>query len=154
MNIYLNIFRKIIVADLQQKYVGRHTRTSLYSTKSDLYYNNKVFVDGECLHDTIKDAAQWIIYLTTKPNNMIHIKCVLGLCDEFSEYNIPNEELFYWLNTSFVHFSVYKFQRKCATHGIFPNGPSVCLICEENDDKTNDLIKRSEYGKEKHLTKM
>ena len=85
MNIYLNIFRKIIVADLQQKYVGRHTRTSLYSTKSDLYYNNKVFVDGECLHDTIKKSAQFITCLPTKQNNMIYIKCDLGFCDECTE---------------------------------------------------------------------
>ena len=33
-------------------------RNSLFSTKSDAHYKDKVFPDGECLHATTKDAAQ------------------------------------------------------------------------------------------------
>ena len=54
----LNISRTRIVTDLQQKYIRRHTNSSLFSTKSDAHYKNKLFTDGECLHDTIKYASQ------------------------------------------------------------------------------------------------
>ena len=79
INIDLNIFKTILVTNLQQKSVGRHTRNSLFSTTSNAHYKYKVFPDGGCLHGTIKYAAQ---YIPIKPNNMIHIKCDLGFCDE------------------------------------------------------------------------
>ena len=41
MHIYLNRFIKNIVRDLQQKYVGRHTRKILYSTTRDAHYMDK-----------------------------------------------------------------------------------------------------------------
>ena len=85
MYIGLNISRTRIVTDLQHKYVGIYTQNSLFSTTSDSYYNNKVFIDGECLHATIKDAAQCITCLPIKANNIINIKCDLGFCDEFTD---------------------------------------------------------------------
>ena len=75
-------------------------------------------------------------------------------CDECSEYNITNEEQYDVSNSSIIHFSVYIYQGRCATHGIIPNAPSVCRLCEEDDDIKNGLIKRPTYGKDKHLNKM
>ena len=46
---------------LQHKSVGIHTRISVFSTTSHSHYKDKVFTDGECLHTTIKDLAQFII---------------------------------------------------------------------------------------------
>ena len=42
----------------------------------------------------------------------------------------------------------------CIKHGIIKNGPSLCIICEENDDMKNSLIKWPIYGKKKHLAKI
>ena len=72
-------------------------------------------------------------------------------CDEYTEYNITDEELDDRPNDSLIHFIVYIYQWRCETHGIIPNGPSVCRISEENDDIKNFLIKRPKYGKNKHL---
>ena len=83
-----NIFRTRRVPYLQQKYVKSHTRNSLFSTTSSTHYKEKVFPDGDFLHATIKDSDKCTTCLHIKPNNMIHIKCVLGFCDEFPEYNI------------------------------------------------------------------
>ena len=85
---------------------------------------------------------------------MIRINCDLGFCDQFSEYNIPDEELDDGTNASLIHFSVYIYQERCATNGKNSNRPSVCKICEENDDIKNFLIKRPTYGKKKHITKI
>ena len=57
---------------------------------------------------------------------MIHIKCALGFCDVFPEYNIPDEELYDGPNDSIVRFIVYNYQVRCATHRIIQNRPSVC----------------------------
>ena len=70
-----------------------------------------------------------------------------------SEYNIPDEELDDGHNDSLKHFSVCTYQGRCETHGIIPNGPSVCRICEENDGIKNGLIKSPTYRKKKHPTK-
>ena len=101
-----NIFRTRLVTYLQHKSVGRHIRNSLFSTTSAAHYKDKVFLDGEFLHATIKYAAQCITYITNKPKNMIHIKCALGFCDEFPGYIIPNEELDDGPNTPLFRFSV------------------------------------------------
>ena len=74
MHIDLNIFRTIIVTDLQHKSVGRHRQNCLFSTTSAVHYNDIVFKYGECLHATIKDNSRYSICITIKPNNMIHIK--------------------------------------------------------------------------------
>ena len=60
-------------------------RNSLFNKKTDTHYKDVVFPDGECLHATIQDAAQCITCLPIKPNNIIHIKCALGFCDECPE---------------------------------------------------------------------
>ena len=57
-------------------------------------------------------------------------------------------------NDSLINFSVYTYQGRCATHGIIPNGPNLCIIFEENDYIENSLIKRPKYVKKEHLTKM
>ena len=98
MKLNLNIFRKILVIDLQQKYVGRHTCNSLFITTSVEYYKDKVFPDGECLHATIKNAAQFITCLTIKPNNIINIKCDLvffmnGLSEIFQMKNYMIDQM-------------------------------------------------------------
>ena len=85
MQIDLNRFRTRLVIYLQHKSVGRHTCTSAFSNTSAKNYKKKVFPDGEFLHDTIKDTAQCISCTNIKPNNMIHIKCDLGFCDECTE---------------------------------------------------------------------
>ena len=82
---------------------------------------------------------------------MIHIKCDLVFCDEFPDYNIPHEELCDGSNSTIIHFSVYTYQYICATHRIIPNGPSVCRLCEENDDINNCLTNRPTYGMKKHI---
>ena len=46
---------------------------------------------GECLHATIKDTAQCITCLPIKSKNITNIKCALGFCDEYLEYNICDE---------------------------------------------------------------
>ena len=74
MQIDLNRFITRLVTDLQQKSAVRHTRTSFFCTTSASHYKDIVFPDDECLHATIKDAAQCITCLSIKPNNMIHIK--------------------------------------------------------------------------------
>ena len=85
IHIDLNDFRTGLVIYLQHKSVRRHTRDSLFSTTIASHYKHKVFQDGEFLQTTIKDAAQCITCLPTKPKNMIHIKCTLGFCDEYSK---------------------------------------------------------------------
>ena len=57
-------------------------------------------------------------------------------------------------NSSLIHFRVYTYQGKCATHGMIKNGPILWRICEEKDNINNGQIKRPAYGKKKHLTKM
>ena len=131
IQLYLNIFRTRLITYPQQKCFGRHTRKNLSITTSALHQKDKVFPYGGFLHDTIKDVAQYIICLPIKPNNMINIKYVLVFCDECTEYNIPNEELDDDPNTSLIHFSVYTYQGRCETHGIIPNGITVCIMCEE-----------------------
>ena len=54
IRIYLNRFQPRLVTYLQQKYVGRHKRNSLFFTTSDAHYKYKVFLDGECSYVTIK----------------------------------------------------------------------------------------------------
>ena len=66
------------------KYVRRHTCNSLFSTTIAAYQKDTVFFDGECLHDTIKGAAQRKTFLTIKLENMIHIKFALFFCVDFS----------------------------------------------------------------------
>ena len=61
---------------------------------------------------------------------MIHIKCALVFCDEFSEYNIPDEELDDGPNASLFHFGIYAYQGIFRTHGIIPNGPIIYIIFE------------------------
>ena len=87
-----------------------------------------MFPYSNCLHATIKYAAQCITYLPIKPKNMICITCDLGFCDEFPEYNITDEELYYRPNASYIHFSVYTNQIRLAKYGIITNGPSACRI--------------------------
>ena len=79
----LNIFRRILVKYLQQKYVERHIFNSLFSTKIAAYYKDKVLPDSEFLHATIKYSAKYITCFPIKPNNMIHIKCDLGFLMNF-----------------------------------------------------------------------
>ena len=81
------------------------------------------------LHSNIKDADECITCLPIKSNNLFHINCAL-VFNECLDYNIPNEELDNIPNVSFVNFSVYAYQGRCATRGIIPSGPSVCIICE------------------------
>ena len=57
--------------------VVRHTLNSSYRTKSAAHYKEKFFPGGECLHATIKDAAQTITFTHVKPNNNIRMKCAL-----------------------------------------------------------------------------
>ena len=130
MKIYLNRFRTILVTDLHQKYVGSHKHNSLFSTTSASYYKYNMLTYGEFLYANIKDADQCITCLHIKPNNMVHIKCALGFCDKFPEYNISDEELYDGPNSPIIHFRVYTYQVRCATHGIITNGPSVCRSCE------------------------
>ena len=80
-----------LVTYLQHNYVWRHICNSLFCTKSASHYKDKMFPYGEFLHATIKDADQCITCLTIKPQNMIHIKCDLGFCYVFTEYNITDE---------------------------------------------------------------
>ena len=83
------IFRTRLVTYLQQKYVVRHTRNSIFITRIDAHYKYIVLPDGKCLCGTIKDAAQYITFLNIKLKNMVHIKCNLVFCGECPEYNIP-----------------------------------------------------------------
>ena len=82
------------------------------------------------------------------------MKCALVFLYKFPNYIIHNEELYGEPNGPLICFSVYIHQVRCAKHGIFLNGSTLCKVCEENYDINNDLIKRPEYGKKKHLTKI
>ena len=53
-----------------------------------------------------------------------------------------------------IHFSVFTYQGRCATHGIITNGPSLYKIREYNDDINNGLFKSPTYVKKKYLIKM
>ena len=81
----LNVFRTILVTDLQHNSVRIHTHNSLFITKIALNYKDKVFPDGECLHALIKYGAWRITCIPIKPRNIIHINCDLGFCDECTE---------------------------------------------------------------------
>ena len=85
MYIDLNRFRTRLVTYLLYNYFVRLTLNSLFSTTSAANQKYKLFSDGEFLHDTINDVAQCITCLTNKPNNVINIKCDLGVYDEFPE---------------------------------------------------------------------
>ena len=126
MQIDLNIFITRLVIDLQLKSVRRHICNSIFSTKCDAYYKDKIFLSCECLHATIKDAPQCISCLPIKPNNMLYIKCDLSFCDECPEYNIFDEELDDERNFPLVLFSIYPYQGICEKHGIIPIRPSLC----------------------------
>ena len=65
-----------------------------------------------------------------------------GFLTSFPEYLITYGELYDGPNDSFVYFSVYTYQGRCTTHGIIPNGPIICRICEENDGMRNGILKR------------
>ena len=82
------------------------------------------------LHATIKDVAQCIYWTPIKPNNIIHMNCDLTFFDYFPKCIIPDEELDDGLNDPLIHFSVYTFQVRCLKHGIIPNVPTLCKICE------------------------
>ena len=82
------------------------------------------------------------------------MKRALGFCDECPKCIIPDKGLYDGPNDPLIHFSVYTYQGRCAKHGIIPNGPTLCKLCEENDDKQKGLINRPTYGRMKHLTKM
>ena len=110
INIYLNRFRTNIVTYLQDKYVGIQTYNSSYSTKSDSYYKQKVFPDGECLHATIKDVSQCISCTPINPNNSIQMNCDLGFCDKFPKYIIPDKQFYYGPDSLLILFSVYTYQ--------------------------------------------
>ena len=77
IQIYFKRLKARLVIYLQQNYVGRHTRNSLFITKIDAHYKDKVFPYGEFLHARVKYVAQYITCLPIKPNIMIHIKCDL-----------------------------------------------------------------------------
>ena len=83
---------------------------------------------------------------------MIHIKCVFGFCCEFPEFNIPSEELGDGQNDSIIHFIVYTYQGRCATHGIIKNGACVCIIYKWNYHIKIIIIKRTTYIRKKHPT--
>ena len=125
MHIDLNIFIIKLVSDLQQKSVGRHMRNSAYITTISEHYKDKLFPDGECLHATIKVAAQCISCNHIKPKNIIHMKCSLGFCCECPTYIGPDEEPNYGPNDPFVHFVVYTYQVICVKHGMIPNGSTL-----------------------------
>ena len=112
-----------------------------------------MFPHGECLHATIKYAAQCITCIHIKPRNIIHIKCDVGFCYECPEYNIIAEEIDDGPNDSIINFSVYTYKGRCTTHGIIKNGLSLCILCEENDDLKNGLVKRPKYEKINTLLK-
>ena len=76
-----------------------------------------------------------------------------GFFDECPEYDVLEKELDDEQNASSIHFSVYKYQGRYETHVIIPNGPSVCIICECNDDINNVLVKRPTYGNKTPLQK-
>ena len=59
---------------------------------------------------------------------MIHIKCTLGVCGECPEYKITDEYIYDVPNDSFKRFSIYNYQRRCATDGITSNRPRLCRI--------------------------
>ena len=112
-----------------------------------------MFPYSEYLHSNIKDAPQCITIIPIKLKNIIHIKCHLFF-NECTEYIITDEELDYRLNASIINFSVYNYQRRCATYGIFPNESIVCISREENKYTKNDIRKRPINGKKKRLTKI
>ena len=85
MHIYLNRYRIRLVTNLQQKYVGSHTRKFLFSSASAANYKHKVFTYGECLNATIKYFAHYITCIPVNPKYMIHIKYDLGFFDERPE---------------------------------------------------------------------
>ena len=132
----------------------RTARTPHHHLPRSIVEHSAVLPDCECLHDNIKDAAHCTISLSLTTKNIINIKCALGFCNEFPDYNTPDEELDAGPNYSIIHVSIYNYQGRCATYGVIPNGPSVCILCKENGDINNGLIKKSLFGKKKHLTKM
>ena len=60
IQIDLNIIISNLATNLQQKYIGRHTCNSVFSTKSDAHYKEEVFPDVDFLHAAIKYAAHCI----------------------------------------------------------------------------------------------
>ena len=90
MHIDLNRIRKKLVSDLQHKYVVRHTQNSTFSTRISEKYKEKVFLNVECLHATIKDAAKCISCTTIKLKNIINMNCDLGFCYECPKQIIPD----------------------------------------------------------------
>ena len=81
-------------------------------------------MDGYFLHSTIKIAAQFMSCTPIKPNNIINMKCTLGFCNEFTEYNIPDEEIQYGPKATLFPLSFYPDQERCAKYGIILNGPT------------------------------
>ena len=113
MHIDLNIFITNLETNLQKKSVGIHEFNGSYSTASAEHYKQKVFSDGDFLHANTKYADQCISCNTIKPKNII-----LGFCDKFHQYNIPDEELYDRPNYPLIYFSVYTYQAICEKHGI------------------------------------
>ena len=107
MQIYLNIFRNNLVSELQHKSVGRHTRTISYRTKSVAQYKDKMFTDGECLHDVIKYAAQLISCTPIKAKNIINMKCALSfvmnvLSPLLLMKNSMMDQIIHWIISVFI----------------------------------------------------
>ena len=50
--------------------------------------------------------------------------------DEFPKYIIPDKELYGGTNALLIPFSIYNYQVRCAKHGMIPNEPTLCKLCE------------------------
>ena len=122
-NISLNKFRQKLVTFLKCISVGRHTHNIAYSNTRVLYYNDKVFPVGECLHDTNKDVYKSSVCYPIKPKNIIHMKCDLLFFDKFTKWIIPDEELDDGPHDTLVIFSYYTYQLRLGKHGIIRNEP-------------------------------
>ena len=60
----------------------------------------------------------------------------------------------YGPNALIIHFGVYTYQGICETQDINPDEPILSIICEENNEINNGLIKRPAYGKKNHTPKI
>ena len=90
MQVDLNRFRTKRVSYSQHKCVGIHTQNNAYSNTSYSYYKEKLFPGGDCLHDNIKYADQYISFTHIKPENIINMKCDLYFCGEYHKYIITD----------------------------------------------------------------
>ena len=149
--VYEDLFKYInkkVCSILEQKYVCIHTHTTVYLLLQVLYIARR-----NCFRMVIFYTLLSNMHLSESPllilnqiilfiSSVIWVLLVSVLSTSLLMKNYTMDQI------------LYTYQGRCSKRGIIPNRPTLCKICEQNDDIMNGLTKRSAYEKKKQLIKI